>query len=66
MYGIYKYFAVFHYAVAVVGLEETRVMVSEDVGTVQVCIAIAVPDVDCPIQLPFDVLLSTASRRAGV
>ena len=54
---------------AVVGLEKTY-QVSEDVGVVEVCAIVYTPSVDCPITIPFNVLLSTkggpGTNRAGM
>ena len=45
-------------AVAVVGLERTVVVVSEDVGVVEVCVNVTSPDINCPIELPFKLSLT--------
>ena len=53
----------FSTAVAMVGLEETFYVVSEDVGIVRVCVIVyepvPSPSVLCPIGIPFTVNLST-------
>ena len=51
---------------AVVGLETTIFTVFEDVGRVELCAHVFEPDIDCPIEFPFDVVLSTADRTAGM
>ena len=48
---------------AVVGLEETFYRVSEDVGVVVVCAIVYSPDIECPIQFPFNVSLSTTGNN---
>ena len=52
-------------AEAVVGLEVTFYQVSEDVGVVEVCSLVYSPTIDCPIEFPFDVRLSTRDGSAG-
>ena len=52
-------------SVAIVGLEETLHLVSEDVGVVEVCAIVYSPMVDCPIEFPFDVRLTTLDGSAG-
>ena len=49
-----------------VGLERTIFTVSEDVDTVELCARVFEPDIECPIEFPFDVVLSTADRTAGI
>jgi hypothetical protein len=49
---------------AVVGLEETSYTVSEDVGFVNVCAIVYSPSIDCPIEFPFSVGLSTRDGLA--
>ena len=51
---------------AVVGLEQTFYSTSEDRGSVEVCVVVHLPDIDCPIQFPFTVLLSTTDFSAGI
>ena len=53
------------YAEAVVGLERTIFTVSEDVGVVELCARVFEPVIDCPIEFPFGVILSTADRTEG-
>ena len=50
---------------AVVGLQRTFYQVSEGVGVVEVCAIVHSPVVDCPIEFPFDVTLSTLNGSAG-
>ena len=52
-------------AEGVVGLERTFYQVSEDVGVVEVCAIVYSPTIDCPIEFPFDVRLSTRDGSAG-
>ena len=51
---------------AVVGLENTIYSVSENVGVVEVCAIVYSPTIDCPIEIPFDVSLSTSDNTAGI
>ena len=48
------------------GLERTFYSESEDVGLVEVCVVVYMPlqDLDCPINFPFDIQLSTADNTA--
>ena len=48
------------------GLERTIFTVSEDVGVVELCARVFEPDIDCPIEFPFSVILSTADRTEGI
>ena len=50
---------------AVVGLEQTFFRVSEDVGVVELCANVSFPDITCPIEFPFEVVLATADGTAG-
>ena len=49
-----------------VGLEETFFRVSEDIGLVELCVNVSSPDIDCPIEFPFQVRLSTSNGAAGM
>ena len=51
---------------AVVGLEKTSYSVSENVGLVETCVIVYSPTIDCPIEFPFDVSLSTSDNTAGI
>ena len=55
------------FSVAVVGLERTFYNVSESVGTVEVCAVVLSPDesIECPVDFPFNVSLSTNRDTAG-
>ncbi|CAI8051646.1 hypothetical protein GBAR_LOCUS28279 [Geodia barretti] len=46
---------------AVVGLEQTSMSVSEDVGVVELCAVVLFPRISCPISFPFEVRLSTTA-----
>ena len=48
------------------GLERTIFTVSEDVGVVELCARVFEPAIDCPIEFPFDIVLSTTDRTAGI
>ena len=48
------------------GLEKTFYNVSENVGVVEVCAIVYSPTIDCPIEFPFDVGLSTSDGSAGI
>ena len=47
-----------------VGLESFTV--SEDVGVVELCARVFEPDIDCPIEFPFNVVLFSTDRTAGI
>ena len=51
--------------VAVVGLEKTVQEASEEDGVVEVCVRVLSPDIECPIQFPFSVILSFKDGSAG-
>ena len=52
---------------AIVGLEQTFYNVSESVGVVEVCVVVYEPaGTNCPINFPFEVLLSTEDGTAGI
>ena len=51
---------------AVVGLEQTFYSTREDGGSVEVCVVVYIPGIDCPIKFPFTVLLSTRDFSAGI
>ena len=50
---------------AVVGLEETFFRVSENIGLVELCVNVSFPGIECPIEFPFNVRLSTRNGIAG-
>ena len=47
------------------GLERIILTVSEDAGVVELCACVFEPDIDCPIEFPFNVILSSTDRTAG-
>ena len=47
------------------GLEETFYQVSETDGVVVACVVVYEPDIDCPIEFPFNVTLSTENGSAS-
>ena len=49
-----------------VGLERTFYSVSEVVGVVELCVVVYEPDINCPIEFPFNISLSTADGTAGM
>ena len=51
---------------AFVGLERTIFTVSEDVGVVELCVRVFEPDIECPIQFPFVIDISTADGTTGI
>ena len=53
------------YLGTVVGLERTIFTVSEDVGVVELCARVFEPDIECPIEFPFNIILSSTDRTAG-
>ena len=48
-----------------VGLELTSLTVSESAGSVQLCVAVLSPIIECPIQFPFPIILTASSRSTG-
>ena len=48
------------------GLETTSYTVSEDQEEVVVCVEVSSPNINCPVQYDFDVLLSTDNGSAGM
>ena len=50
---------------AVVGLEQTFLRVSENIGVVKLCAIVRSPVVTCPIAFPFDVSLFFYDGTAG-
>ena len=57
-----------YYLDIVVGLERTFYQVLEDMGVVEVCAIVHLPDntVPCPITFTFNVSLSTSNITAGI
>ena len=53
------------YPGAMVGLEQTFISVSEGVGSVELCVNILYPIIDCPVMFPFNVTLLTLDLTAG-
>ena len=47
------------------GLEQTFFRVMQGVGYVELCANVSFPEITCPIEFPFDVILSTANGTAG-
>ena len=50
---------------AVVGFKRSRVTVQEDVGMVQLCVEIFSPDIECPVLLPFELIVTATNGTAG-
>lgn len=50
----------------VVGLEETVYTVYDDVGAVEMCSVVISPNIACPSEVPFNVVLSTSDGSAGI
>ena len=64
----YRVDSIYHFPLdAVVSLEMTSYEVMENVGVVEVCATVSVSNgnITCPIDLPFNVSLSTADDSAG-
>ena len=53
------------YLGAFVGQEQTFFLVMENLGVVELCINVLYPVIDCPIAVPFYVILSTDDETAG-
>ena len=51
--------------VSVVSLERSTYQVPESVGTVEVCVRVNSPSVNCPIRMPFSVSIFTRDGTAG-
>ena len=49
-----------------IGLERTIFLEFENVVVVELCARVFEPDIDCPIEFPFEVILSTVNRNAGI
>ena len=50
---------------ATVGFENTFYQVNEAAGTVEICAVVYEPDIDCPIQIDFNVTFKTEVETAG-
>ena len=48
-----------------VGFEETFYRVRENVGTVEICVVVHEPAIDCPIEFDFNVTFVTGDGSAG-
>ena len=53
------------FSVAVVSLESVFQEIGEDQGVVEVCVIVSLPDIECPVQFPFTITLSTSDVSAG-
>ena len=51
---------------AVVGLERTFYNVSEDEKHVELCADVLLPNIECPIEFPFDIYLVLSNDSTGV
>ena len=51
---------------AEVVLENTVYHVSEDEGVAEVCVVVSSPDIECPIELPFNGTLYISDGNAGM
>ena len=49
-----------------VGLEQVFYNVAENIGFVELCAVVYEPVIDCPIEFPFAVQLSTTNNTAGM
>ena len=49
-----------------IGLENTRYQVTEDVGEVEICVVVILPCGICSIPVPLQVNLSTIDNTAGI
>ena len=48
------------------GLEQTVIrVIEEETGDVELCVNVTSPVIDCPIEFPFEVRLSTSDGTAG-
>ena len=48
------------------GLENTGYTVNEDYASVNVCVRVSSPDIDCPIGFPFELGFTATSGTAGI
>ena len=55
-----------HLIGARVGLEQIFYNVAENIGFVDLCAVVYEPVIDCPIEFPFAVQLSTIDNTAGM
>ena len=61
----YIIYTFFNYAGAEVGLELTYFTVSESAGSVELCVAVFSPTIQCPIQFPLLIILTVSNRSTG-
>ena len=57
---------IFHLIGARVGLEQVFYHVTENISFVELCAVVYEPVIDCPIEFPFAVQLSTIDNTAGM
>ena len=50
---------------ATVGFMSSRITVLEEDGTAHVCVEITRPDIPCPVEYPFNLIITTADETAG-
>ena len=62
---IFIYRVPFNYAGAEVGLELTSFTLSEGAGSVELCVAVFSPTIQCPIQFPLPTILTVPNRSTG-
>ena len=62
---LYIIYGFYDYAGADLGLELTSVTVSESAGSVELCVAVFSPTIQCPIQFPFAIFLTVSNRSTG-
>ena len=62
---IFRSVSIIVHAGAVVELEQTFFNVSEEVKVIELCVYVSYPPVECPIEFPFDVRVSTADGTAS-
>ena len=55
----------YHFLVARVGFEETFYRANEAGGTVEICVIVYQPNIECPIEMNFSVTFETRSETAG-
>ena len=54
-----------HIIDATVGFMPSQITVSEEDGTAHVCVEITRPDIPCPVEYPFNLVITTADGTAG-
>ena len=54
-----------YFTVAKVGLDSTSYVVLLSEGVVEICANIFTPNIECPIEFPFEIRLLSSETKAG-